>query len=157
MNAYHGPPMTLGNAAAAHVRLIVWCLDCRHQVEPDPTEMAERYGAEMAVPDWRARLVCSECGSRRVDMVVSDREVLEVGLTVIRPSEAGSPRQGLGCPSPPVGKWQIREQGRTKSRSSPRPLPPRSSFRRRSALPRRRRGLPRITLNLCEKRARFSS
>jgi hypothetical protein len=36
--------MTLGNAAAAHVRLIVWCLDCRHQVEPDPAEMAERYG-----------------------------------------------------------------------------------------------------------------
>ena len=39
--------MTLGNAAAARVRLIVWCLDCRHQVEPDPAEMAERYGAEM--------------------------------------------------------------------------------------------------------------
>jgi hypothetical protein len=35
-------PMTLGNAAAAHVRLIVWCLDCLHQVEPDPAEMAER-------------------------------------------------------------------------------------------------------------------
>jgi len=34
--------MTLGNAAAAHVRLIVWCLDCLHQVEPDPAEMAER-------------------------------------------------------------------------------------------------------------------
>jgi hypothetical protein len=42
--------MTLGNAAAAHVRLIVWCLDCRHQVEPDPAEMAERYGAEMTAP-----------------------------------------------------------------------------------------------------------
>ena len=66
-----GPPMTLGNAAAAHVRLIVWCLDCRHQVEPAAAEMAERYGAEMAVPDWHARLVCSHCGSRRVDMVVS--------------------------------------------------------------------------------------
>jgi len=33
--------------------------------------MAERYGAEMTVPDWRARLVCSKCGSRDVDMVVS--------------------------------------------------------------------------------------
>jgi hypothetical protein len=44
--------MTLGNAAAPHVRLIVWCLpfrephgfagcrDRRHQVEPDPAEMA---------------------------------------------------------------------------------------------------------------------
>jgi Zn finger protein HypA/HybF involved in hydrogenase expression len=66
--------MTLGNAAAAHVRLIVWCLDCRHQTEPDPAEMVERYGAEMTVSDWHGRLVCSECGSRRVDMVVSGTE-----------------------------------------------------------------------------------
>jgi hypothetical protein len=71
MTPYSGPPMTLGNAASARVRLIVWCLDCRHQVEPDPAEMAKRYGAEMAVPDWHARLVCGRCGSRRVDMVVS--------------------------------------------------------------------------------------
>jgi hypothetical protein len=74
MNAYSGPPMTLGNAAAAHVRLIVWCLDCLHQTEPDPAEMAERYGAEMTVPDWQKRLVCGECGSRRVDMVVTGTE-----------------------------------------------------------------------------------
>jgi hypothetical protein len=45
--------MTHGNAAAARVRLIVWCKECRHQVvEPDPSEMATRYGAENA----RARL-----------------------------------------------------------------------------------------------------
>ncbi len=49
MKGYSGPPTTLGNAAAARVRLIVWCLDCRHQVDPDPAEMVERYGAEMAV------------------------------------------------------------------------------------------------------------
>jgi hypothetical protein len=71
---YSGPPMTLGNAAAAHVRLIVWCLDCHHQIEPDPAEMAARYGVGMTVPDWHARLVCSECGGRRVDMVVSGTE-----------------------------------------------------------------------------------
>jgi hypothetical protein len=41
-----GPPATLGSTAAAHARLIVWCRDCRHQVEPDPAAMAERYGAE---------------------------------------------------------------------------------------------------------------
>jgi hypothetical protein len=35
--------MTLGVAAAAGVRLIVWCKECRHQVEPDPAEMATRY------------------------------------------------------------------------------------------------------------------
>lgn len=71
---YNGPPMTLGNAVAAHVRLIVWCLDCRHQVEPDPAEMAERYGAETTVPEGRKRLVCGQCDSRRVDMVVTGTE-----------------------------------------------------------------------------------
>jgi Zn finger protein HypA/HybF involved in hydrogenase expression len=65
--------MTLGNAAAAQVRLIVWCRDCQHQVEPDPAEMAERYGDETTVPDWAARLVCGQCGGRRVNMVVSGR------------------------------------------------------------------------------------
>jgi len=59
--------MTLGNAAAAYVRLIVWCKGCQHQVEPDPAEMAARYGAETTVPDWRERLVCSQCGGRQVD------------------------------------------------------------------------------------------
>jgi DNA-directed RNA polymerase subunit RPC12/RpoP len=63
--------MTLGNAAAAGVRLIVWCRECGHQVEPDPAETAARYGAETPVLDWRERLVCSRCGSRQIDMVVS--------------------------------------------------------------------------------------
>jgi hypothetical protein len=49
---------TLGSTAAAQLTLIVWCQDCRHQVEPDPAEMAERYDAESTVPDWAARLVC---------------------------------------------------------------------------------------------------
>ena len=73
MNRYSGPPMTLGNAAETQVRLIVWCLDCRHQVEPDPAEMAERYGAEMPVPEWHQRLVCGQCGSRQIDFVVTGR------------------------------------------------------------------------------------
>jgi hypothetical protein len=46
--------MTLGAAAAAQVRLIVWCKACQHQVEPDPAEMAERYGADTSILDWRA-------------------------------------------------------------------------------------------------------
>jgi hypothetical protein len=37
MKSHSGAPI-----AATRVRLIVWCLDCRHQVEPDPAEMAER-------------------------------------------------------------------------------------------------------------------
>ncbi len=44
--------MTLGNAAATRVRLIVWCKGCGHQVEPDPAKMAARYGTEATVPDW---------------------------------------------------------------------------------------------------------
>jgi hypothetical protein len=63
--------MTLGNAAAAHVRLIVWCRDCLHQLEPDPAEMARRYGPDTTVPDWRKRLFCSRCGSHDTDTVVS--------------------------------------------------------------------------------------
>jgi hypothetical protein len=68
-----GPPATLGSSAAAGVRLIVWCSDCRHQVEPDPAEQAARYGAEttVPVPEWQERLVCSQCGSREIDMVVT--------------------------------------------------------------------------------------
>jgi hypothetical protein len=55
--------MTLGAAAAAQVRLIVWCKACQHQVEPDPAEMAARYGADTSVLDWHERLVCSKCGA----------------------------------------------------------------------------------------------
>jgi hypothetical protein len=53
MKSYPGPPMTLGNAVAARVRLIVWCKDCRHRVEPDAPEMAQRYGAETPVGSAR--------------------------------------------------------------------------------------------------------
>jgi hypothetical protein len=63
--------MTLGNAAAPRVRLIVWYKECRYQVEPDPAEMARRYGAEMRVLEWRERLGCTRCGGRGVDMVVT--------------------------------------------------------------------------------------
>jgi hypothetical protein len=33
--------------------------------------MAERYGVDMGVPDWRGRLVRSKCESRDIDMVVT--------------------------------------------------------------------------------------
>ena len=33
--------------------------------------MAERCGAEIAVPDWHSRLVCSRCGGPQVDFVVT--------------------------------------------------------------------------------------
>jgi hypothetical protein len=69
-----GPPMALGGAAKAGIRIIVWCKACQHQVEPDPAEVAARYGAETTVIDWRGRLVCSRCGSRHINMVVNGTE-----------------------------------------------------------------------------------
>ena len=39
-------------------------------------EQAQRYGAEVTVLDWRDRLVCSKCGSREIDMVVTGTERL---------------------------------------------------------------------------------
>ena len=66
--------MTLGGDPEARVGLIVWCLDCRHQVEPDPTAKAQRYGADATVPDWRQRLVCGQCGSHNIDMVATGTE-----------------------------------------------------------------------------------
>jgi hypothetical protein len=71
MKSEPGPPMTLGGAAAALVRFIVWCKDCAHQVEPDPAEEAVRYGGATTVLDWSERLICSRCGSRQIDMVVT--------------------------------------------------------------------------------------
>jgi hypothetical protein len=59
--------MTLGNAAAARIRLIVWCRTCSHQIEP----VTARYGAETPVLDWHKRLVCSACGSRDIDFVLT--------------------------------------------------------------------------------------
>ena len=64
-------PATLGTTAKAHLLLRVWCKDCRHQVDLDPAEQAERHGADLAAPDWAKRLSCSQCGSRRVDFVVT--------------------------------------------------------------------------------------
>jgi hypothetical protein len=36
--------------------------------------MAERYGGETTVPEWRERLVCSRCGSPNIQMVVIGTE-----------------------------------------------------------------------------------
>ena len=66
------PGATLGSTAAAGARIIVWCRACRHRVEPDPAVMARRYGADTAVRDWHKRLICSRCGGREVDFVLTD-------------------------------------------------------------------------------------
>jgi hypothetical protein len=52
--------MALGNAAAARVRLIVWCRDCGHRSEADPAEntlpmigagQSRRFRATVSVSD----------------------------------------------------------------------------------------------------------
>jgi hypothetical protein len=72
--------------------LIVWCKACRHQVEPDPAEMAARYDAETPVPDWRELLVCSKCGSREIDTVVTRRSRIILAL-----NSRGCATFVLGC------------------------------------------------------------
>jgi hypothetical protein len=62
---YRAQAMTLGNAVTARVRLIVWCRECNHQVEPDPAEIAARYGAGTVVLDWRERLLPSPTAAGR--------------------------------------------------------------------------------------------
>lgn len=50
--------MTLGQALAAKVRLMVWCMGCGHRAEPDIAEQADSYGADVAVIGRRG------CGAR---------------------------------------------------------------------------------------------
>jgi len=72
VNRYSGPPATLGSTAVvAQARLVVWCRDCQHELDPDPAEHAARYGGELPVRDWARQLKCSQCGSKQVDFVLT--------------------------------------------------------------------------------------
>jgi hypothetical protein len=80
--------MTLGNTAAARVRLNR-AVPGMSQVQPDPVEQARRYGAETKCARWREQLVCSQCGGRQVDMVVTGEcrlsmELVSLGHVVLR-------------------------------------------------------------------------
>ena len=65
------PLLTIGQAAAAKVRLIVWCRACQHRFEPDTAEIALQHGATTTVLVWARRLRCTECGARDADFVVT--------------------------------------------------------------------------------------
>jgi hypothetical protein len=77
MKSEPGPPMTLGNAAAAHVRLIVWCLP--------PGSHAAAPGAGIAAielspipPKWRG-----DTAPRRPFLIgASGWSVLVAGVTM---------------------------------------------------------------------------
>src|SRR5215469_6542989 len=66
-------PVTLGHAAKASLHLIVWCKTCRHQNKTDPADVAALYGPDTPLETWRERLVCSQCGSRDVEILVMGR------------------------------------------------------------------------------------
>ena len=71
--------MTLGNAAAARVRLIVWCKECQHQVEPDPAEMAARYSAKM-LPNAVVLFYCCHSTHRGPVVIALRRVVAQLQL-----------------------------------------------------------------------------
>jgi hypothetical protein len=105
------------------VRLIVWCTECEHQVEPDPAAMAGRYGAETTVPDWRERLVCSKRDSRDIDMVVTGTERRQGG------ANRNGPQRSL-VSGPEVGSGWIADLRQWSRRFRPlasQPFKPRAS------------------------------
>ena len=53
MKPISGPPMTLGNAAAAYVRLIACASIAAIKPSPTPTRWPLGYGAETPLLDWR--------------------------------------------------------------------------------------------------------
>jgi hypothetical protein len=64
-------PMTLGQALAAKVRLMVWRKRWQHQAERDVTNQVALYGGDTTVLDWTRRLRCSACAGRELDFVIS--------------------------------------------------------------------------------------
>jgi hypothetical protein len=60
--------------------------------------MVERYGADMPVPDWHKRLVCSACGKRRRAQAHTDPRLwdLYAGLCVSLGSMRQQRRRILG-------------------------------------------------------------
>src|SRR4051812_47558347 len=66
-------PATLGSTARAGLLLRTWCNGCGRIVDIAPAQQVAGCGADLPFPEWAARLVCSQCGSRAVDFVVSPR------------------------------------------------------------------------------------
>ena len=64
-------PITLGQALAAHVRLIVWCKSCNHRAESDIATQVVQHGEGMTLLDWARLLRCTKCGAREADFVVT--------------------------------------------------------------------------------------
>ncbi len=61
----HGPPYvgTIGGVLRTGHGLYLYCLnrECQHRATVDMAAVAARYGEDLAVAEFMARLVCSEC------------------------------------------------------------------------------------------------
>jgi hypothetical protein len=66
-------PITLDEAAKTTAQMFVWCRTCGHQNQTDPAGLAQQLGDKTSLRAWRVRLVCSQCGSRDVEMVLLGR------------------------------------------------------------------------------------
>jgi hypothetical protein len=65
-----GPAVVLGDAVRDRRPLWVFCEVCCHNAEVDPAALARRLGYDYPIPDLKARMRCSRCGSRQVDVRV---------------------------------------------------------------------------------------
>ena len=86
------------------MHFIVWCLDCRHRVEPDPAEIAKRHGAETTVPDWKSRLVFLEALAEALREEY--KAIIEAGF-VLQLDDPGLPDTwDMANPEPNVADYQ---------------------------------------------------
>ena len=109
MKSQPGPPMTLGNAAAACVQLIVWCKVCSHEVEPDPSRQPSRIGRDsMAVA----------CGTRVSRAPGVKWSIRTLGIRTTASASVLTSMLPVG--SPPrvhdyVNRWPARRQPRVST------------------------------------------
>ena len=62
--SYAGPQMTLANMRSLGVRSITAACACGHDGKADVSQLAD----DLPVPMVRQRLLCSQCGSRPLDV-----------------------------------------------------------------------------------------
>jgi hypothetical protein len=89
--------MTLGNAAAAQVRLLVWCHDCSHQVSPIPLRWPLGRVPRRRYQIGASGLVCSRCGGP-ADRYVGERD--EAAPRVDRPPTPPLVNRSAGVVTP---------------------------------------------------------
>jgi hypothetical protein len=123
---YNGPPMTLGNAAAANVRLLVWCLDCGH------------VGGGRAEP----LTLCSTGECSQISVVMLARPCRQTGRCSRPIADVWSVRRLVGTPT--AAPRPTAPTGRLLRSADRRQTAPRPPCRRRSMTePRATTGLRR--------------